>query len=300
MAFDRWRRLRWTLRAIRSEGLAFVVAAGAVSCAGAAGSSGIEDKARRDVPIAICRKPLAATDTTDTGAPRPEAYWSVLFPRFHGFGASLDAASPNCVGDALLSTQGAASPTPIVLSPSDSTISPGEDGLQAVWLRTSSVSDRAALGLFALVRPRASELDVYAIGVYRGSSRHSRFEFTKMGATTIVVGRDEGCSDVKAGTECESTLSVYLAGGGRLAPVAKTTTERVQFGTMKDIGRVQSRLTTDPPIFDATSMHIKEKLSVRDSGDDEVRRSEGERVFTLRGEELVSNKESIWAQVGHP
>jgi hypothetical protein len=294
------RRLRWTSRAHRCERLASVLAVTAVSCAGAAGSSGVEDKARRDVPIAICRKPLTTADTTETGAPRPEAYWSVLFPKFHGFGASLDPASLNCVGDALLSTQVASSPTPIVLSQSDSTIAAGDDGLQAVWLRTSSLSDRAALGLFALVRPRASELDVYAIGVYRGSSRHSRFEFAKMGATTIVVGRDEGCADVKAGTECESTLSVYLVGGGRLAPAAKTTTERVQFGTMKDVGRIQSRLTTEPPVFDANSMHIKEKLSVRDSGDDEVRRSEGERVFTLRGEEMVANKESIGAQVGHP
>jgi hypothetical protein len=204
------------------------------------------------------------------------------------------------VGDPILSAEGAASATPIVLSPGDSIVAPGEDGLQAVWLRASNLSDRAALGPFALVRPRASELDVYAIGVYRGSSRHSRFEFARVGTTAIVVARDEGCADVKTGTECESTLSVYLVGGGRLAPVAKTATERIQFGTMKDVGRIQSRLTTEPPIFDATSVHIKEKLSVRDSGDDEVRRSEGERIFTLRGSELVPNKESIWPPMGHP
>jgi hypothetical protein len=292
--------LRRTPRPRRAGGVAVLFAFSVLSCAGAAGSSGIEDKARRDVPIAICRKSLSTTDTTDTGAPRSEVYWNVLYPKFRGFGAALDPASLNCVGDAISPSEGGASATPIVLSQGDSIVSSGSDGFQAVWLRMATLSDRAALGPFALVRPRSSELDVYAIGVYRGSSRHSRFEFAQLGTTTLLVARDEGCADVKVGTECESTLSVYLVGGGRLAPAAKATTERLQFGTMKDVGRIQSRLTTDPPVFDATALHIKEKLSVRDSGDDEVRRSEGERIFTLRGSEMAPNKESIWAQVGHP
>jgi hypothetical protein len=58
---------------------------------------------------------------------------------------------------------------------------------------------------------------------------------------------------------------------------------------------VQSRFTTDPPVVEGETIKVKEKLSVRDSGDDEVRKSEGERVFTLRGGELVPNKDSIWA-----
>jgi hypothetical protein len=141
---------------------------------------------------------------------------------------------------------------------------------------------------------------VYGIGVYKGSSQHSRFDFARMGATSLVLAKDEGCADVKAGAECESTLSVYLAGAGRLVPAARITTERTQPGMMKDIGRTQTRLTTEPPSFDATSMHVKEKVSVRDAGDDEVRRSEGERVFTLRGAELIPNKDSLWPASGRP
>ena len=291
---------RRSVRAVRCDALQVLLAVSVSACAGAAGSSGIEDKARRDVPIAVCRKTLTTTETTDTGAPRPEVYWSVLFPRFRGFGTSLDPASIDCVGDAILSTPGSTSATPIVLSESDSAVFPGDDGIQGVWFRTSTGTERTAFGPLALVRPRASELDVYAIGLYRGSSRHSRFEFARMGTTSVVVARDEGCADVKVGTECESALSVYQIGGGHLSLMAKVSTERVHFGTMKDVGRIQSRLTTEPPVFDATSMRIKEKLSVRDSGEDEVRRSEGERVFALRGGELVANNDSIWSQVGSP
>jgi hypothetical protein len=272
--------------------------ASTASCAGAVGSSGAEDKARRDVPVAICRRPLAAGDTTDTGAPRPEIYWRTLFPTFQGFGAPVDPATPDCVGEALLASPGSAAQAPGAASAGDATISPGDEGLQLVWLRPIPVSALTALGPLAVVRPRAAELDVYGIGAYRGSSRHSRFEFGKVGTTRVVLARDEACADVKPGVECESVLSIYLVSGGRLTAAARTSLERIQPGTMKDVGRVQSRLTTEPPVFDATSVHIKEKLSVRDSGDEEVRRSEGERVFTLRGAELVPNVESIWAQVG--
>jgi hypothetical protein len=276
-----------------------VVTLGAMGCAAAAGSSRIEDKARRDVPVAICRKALAAGETKESGAPVMEAYWSVLFPSFRGFGSPLDSTARDCVGEAILALDAAAPPAALTITPTDSTISPGEEGLQAVWLRAPA-AERASSGALALVRPRPAELDVYAIGVYRGSARHSRFEFARMGTNTALLARDDGCADAAAAAECESTLSVYLPAGGKLVAAGRVPTERVQYGTMKDLGRVQWRMTTDPPLFDSHTMRVKEKLSVRDSREDEVRKSEGERVFTLHGSELVANAETIWAQVPHP
>ena len=270
----------------------------ATSCAGAAGSSRIEDKARRDVPIAICRKPLTTNDTNESGAPRLESYWGVLFPAFRGFSFPLDSTTRDCVGDPILVTDKAAPPAAMAIGPTDSTIAPGEDGMQAAWLRPSHVSEQVSFGVLALVRPRPAELDVYSIGVYRGSSHHSRFEFARIGTTTALVARDEGCADAAAGAECESTLSVYLVSGGQLFAAGKTPTERIGYGTMKELGRVQWRMTTDPPLFDAHAMHIKEKLSVRDAREDEVRKSENERVFTLRGVELVPSTDTLSSQMG--
>jgi hypothetical protein len=66
------------------------------------------------------------------------------------------------------------------------------------------------------------------------------------------------------------------------------------------LGPVQFRLSTDPPVFDDHAIHIKERLSVRGPGDDEVRRSQGERVFQLHGAELKADSESVWAQVPPP
>jgi hypothetical protein len=257
----------------------------------------VEDKARRDVPIAVCRKPLAPTDVDESQAPRPEVYWGALLPGFHGFNATFDPV--DCIGQPAGSktkvTPG--QPATIHVSSADSTVSPAADGTQVVWLRTATVSDRSASGLLALVRPRPSELDVYAIGSYTGSLAHSRFDLAKIESARVVAARDEGCADVKVEVECESTLSLYLAVGGELVAAATTPAERLKYGTLKDVGRVKWRLTTEPPIFEPQAVRVKEKLSVHDVGDNEVRKLEGERIFTLRGSDLVANAESIWTQV---
>ncbi len=271
----------------------------------------VEDKARRDVPIAICRRTLAAGDTNDAGAPRPEAYWGAVFPGFRAFGAPLDGAARDCVGDALAgagaavaagqgtgAVAGAQVRSPQPVSPDDLSLASDETGLQAVWLRPFRANDRVASGPLVLARARPTELDVYAIGDFTGSARHSRFEFAHVGATLVVVATDEGCADVKVDTECLSTRDFYTKTGGRLALAASTPAQRVQYGTVKDLGRVQFRLTTDPPAFDARSITVHERLSLRDPAGEEVRKVEGDRVFVLRdGGALAASQDSVWSQV---
>jgi hypothetical protein len=257
----------------------------------------VEDKARRDVPIAVCRKPLAPADVDESGAPRVEAYWGVLLPDFRGFNQTFEGV--DCVGDPVgpKASGGRAGPESIHVSRADSTLSPAADGTQLVWLRTSAISDRMASGPLAIVRPRPSELDVYSIGSFAGSAAHSRFELAKLGPYRVVAAVDAGCADVKVDVECESTLSLYLAVGGQLSAAAATPAERLKFGSLKEVGRVKWRLTTEPPIFEPQGVRIKEKLTVHDAGDNEVRKVEGERLFTFRGGSLVASADSVWNQV---
>ncbi len=266
-------------------------------CGAAVVNSRIEDKARRDVPIAICRKPLTAQDVFDNGALHPEAYWSAIFTGFHGFGAPLDSSVRNCVGETPFASDAQSAPSPLTLTPNQATIGGGEDGLQAVWLRAAPPSDHVTTGALALVRVRPTELNVYALGAYRGSALHTRFGFAKLGALPALIAWSDACADGAAGLECENTLAVYVTNGGQLVPTGKATTERVGFGTMKDVGRVKWRLTTEPPMFDAKGMRIKEKLTARDAREDEVRKLEGQRVYVLKNGELVPTGESLWAQV---
>jgi hypothetical protein len=286
-------------RALAVGGGSWLVAAALCSsCAHPLGPPPVEDKARRDVPIAICRKLLASADTTDAGAPRTEAYWSAVFPGFHGLGAPIDTGVGDCVGNALSASGGAQVRTSQPVSADDLTVAPDESGLQAVWLRPFHANDRIAAGPLVLAHPRAVELDVYAIGDYSGSARHSRFEFAHLGATTVLTAHDDGCADVKVDTECQSAHDFYVKSGGRLVLAATTPAQRLQYGTLKDLGRVQFRLTTEGPTFDVRTITVKERLSVRDPAGEEVRKVEGDRVFTLRDSGTLSaNQDSVWAQV---
>jgi hypothetical protein len=285
-------------RACRSSGM--LLASLALSCGKSVPPprSLVEDKARRDVPIAVCTKALTPTDLDESGAPRIEAYWAALLPGFQGFSGAFEGVS--CIGQpiGLQSKPEVGASALIHVSAADWTKSPLPDGTQLVWLRTSMLSDRVASGPVALMRPRPSELDVYAIGFYTGSIAHSRFELGKMGATRVVSAHDDGCADVKVDVECESTLSFYVVVGGELRAAASTPAERVKYGNLKEVGRVKWRLTTEPPIFEPQAVRVKEKLSVHDAGDNEVRKIEGERVFAFRGSDLPANTTSIWTQVG--
>jgi hypothetical protein len=277
-------------RRARDPRSAFAICLLATSCSGAVGSSGIEDRARRDVPIAICHEDLTPSDATPAGTPRPEAYWKAIFPTFGGFEASFDLHSSTCIGDAPTGPVGA----PVKLSSSDwGKVAGGANGLEVLWLPVVAPVAARDRGPLAIVQSRASALDVYALGEYEGHRASSTFEVSPMGPGTVVLARDQGCMQGASAADCDSVLAVYVVRAGRILLAATSPLERARYHAGRDGGKVHVRLTTDPPVFDANSMRIKERLSVRDGAEEELRRAEQERLFVLRGDELVPDRESL-------
>ena len=284
-----------TLPALAATG--FVVFGAA--CGGAVRSH-IEDQARRDVPLAICEKPLAAQDMDPAGKPLPQVYWSVLVTGFGGIGAPLAPTATDCAGNGLIpEADGRSMVLRKAAAPEDLTTLANADGSQIIWIRAAGDAHRAA-GPLAVVQALPTEVDVYAIGAYAGSAQHTRFESVKVGPASFLAAYDDACADVKGDTDCESTVSFYSVQAGRFDPVAKVTTTRTQNGTMRDIGKVVFRLSTEAPTFDEKGVHFKEKLSIRDSSDDEVRRAQGERLLTYKDGVLAAAGESVWSQVAKP
>ncbi len=296
-------------RARRAPGLARLAGAACLSALALAGTgcpptpppvSHIEDKARLDVPIAICRKALQPTDTGDAGAPHADAYFGVVFPSFHGFGQPLRPDDFDCVGERAMTDS---SFTAAALADGDAAITTAQDGTQAVWLRAWRTQNGGAAGPLAFMRPRTSEIDVYAIGRYQGSKTHSRFEIIELGTTRVIVAHDDACADVKVDVECDSTLSFYVVAGGQLLSGAETPAQKLRYGNVKGIGKVQYRLMTDPPAVDGMNVKVHERLQVRDASEEDVRRAEGDRVFVLASDhKLVPQQDSLWsqAQVSRP
>jgi hypothetical protein len=287
-----------SLRAGAAAVLLTTGAAIASACGSPPPVSRIEDRARLDVPIAICRRPLSPGDANDAGIPRADSYWDVVFPGFRGFGTAFNPNEPDCVGDPHVADARGPQGPAVQIGQDDGLVSPGPDGVQAVWLRSFHVTDKVGAGPLVLARPRPSELDVYAIGGFRGSLAHSRFELARLGSARTVVAYDDSCADVKVDTECDSTVTFYVAVGGKLVAAAESPSQRIRFGTAKGLGKVQYRLTADPPVFDKLTVRIHERLQVRDAGDEDIRKAEGDRVFVLGDDRtLVAQQDSLWAQV---
>ena len=256
------------------------------------------DRARLDVPIAICRRPLSSSETNDAGALPADAYWDLVFPGFRGFGASFSPNEPDCVGESHAADARGPVGAAFNVAPGDAVIVSGPNDIQAVWLRALRPSEKVAAGPLVLARPRPSELDAYAIGGFRGSLAHARFELARLGVARVVMAYDDGCADVKVDTECDSTVTFFVVVGGKLVAAAESPTQRVRFGVLKGLGRVQYRLTTDPPVFDKSTAKIHERLQVRDTADEDVRKAEGDRVFILSDDlTLPAQQDSLAAQI---
>jgi hypothetical protein len=237
----------------------------------------IEDKARLDVPIAICWRPVASSEASDASPP----------------GAS--AGERDCTGQTYDAAPGAPV-RPVPLAADGWVLAP--DKTQIVWLPAFRTAATVARGPMALVRARATEIDVFALGAYAGSARHSRFDLARLGRATAIAALDDGCADATAEAECESDVTLFVERGGALVEQARSPARGLRFGVLRGVGRVQYRLTTEPPAFDARTIRFHERLEVRDSRDEDVRVAEGDRVLSLADDgTLVALQDSLWDPV---
>jgi hypothetical protein len=281
-------------------------AAGALllgACAPAAESTRIEDGARRVVPVPICLKPLPRHGGGNVVSPlTPDDYWSMVLPSYDPAGPTVDPSSSDCAGRPLLTNPELAMAEgtrtgQIRAAPEDVVVGSGPDGFKVVWLRTHRFGDGTAGGPIALVRAKPAYAEVYAVGLYRGGIAGSRFGFERLGPNILVTAVDEGCSGVKGGQACDTALYLFLSRAGELQKSARLSLDRVHYGTSPGIaGTAQFRLTATP-VYGEKNVRVVEQVVIRDGAQNELRKSDLERTFTLKGVELVPNGPSLWSQV---
>jgi hypothetical protein len=274
-----------------------------VSCASAVESSKLEDAARRSVPVPICLKPLPRHGNTGVMATlKPEDYWSTLLPSYEPSAATVDRSSSDCSGRQLLSgsellqVEGPRT-GPVKVGEGDATVTPGPDGFKIVWLRTHRLAGGESAGLLALMRAKEAYAEVYAVGVHRGNPARARFAFERLGPEILVTATDDGCTGVKAGQSCETSLTMYLMRSGELLPGTRFSIDRVAYAPAAGVsGNAQYRLTA-APVFQEKTIRVVEQIIVRDATQGEIRKSDLERTFTLRRSTLTASSESLWSQV---
>lgn len=253
-------------------------AASLVSCASAVESSKLEDVARRNVPVAICLKPLARHGAGGVvSALKPEDYWTMLLPGYDASSGTVDRAAVDCSGGQRLQTPDlmqAEGPRtgPVKVTEADVSVEAGPDGFKILWLRTHHFSDGSAAGPLALVRAREAYAEVYAIGLYRGDAAHSRFAFERLGPEILVTATADGCTGVKPNQDCETNLVVYLLSSGELLPGARFALDRIQYGQAAGVtGTAQYRFTATP-VFEDKSIRVVEQVTIQDPTQGEVRK----------------------------
>jgi hypothetical protein len=271
------------------------------SCAGAVESSKTEDNARRVVPVPICLKPMPRhAQGGVVAALSADDYWKMVLPTFDRTGGSGSTAAVDCAGRPLAQRDEPAAGQPVRGGAmSEVVLGSGPDEFKIVWLRLREFPDDTAAGPLALVRPREAHAEVYAIGHYKGRANGSRFGFERLASNILVTALDEGCKKTGRSQNCESNLTLYLSRGGRLEPSGRLAVARVQTNPSA-AGPAEYQLLATPT-YRPTSVRVVEKIVVRDASQNEIRRSDLERIFVLRKGELVSDTQSLWSQVvGEP
>jgi hypothetical protein len=168
------------------------------------------------VPVPICLKPLPRHGNVGVMATlKPEDYWATLLPSFDASASTVDRTAADCSGrqllggPELLQVEGPRTGA-IKIGEGDATVTPGPDGFKIVWLRTHRLAGGDAAGLLALMRAKEAYAEVYAVGTHRANAARARFTFERLGPSILVTATDDGCTGVKAGQSCETTMTTYL------------------------------------------------------------------------------------------
>ena len=165
----------------------------------------------------------------------------------------------------------------------------------------TSIDPATEVGPLALVRTREDFAEVYAVGTYRGHTKRPTFGLERVGYEALVTVKDDECTgpDRKAGTRCDSTLSVYLPRRGVLEHLATFSTERHDFvvrGEPGASGSIEYRLSAGAK-FVETGITLFEQIIATDEAGRELRHAELERVFTLADTHLNANEDPLWPRI---
>ncbi|HKO53526.1 MAG TPA: hypothetical protein VJV79_37715 [Polyangiaceae bacterium] len=271
-------------------------------CSPAVGSSKLEDRARREVPVPICLKALERRGTAGVSSADPTDYWSLVLPSYDTSSGTVDRSAPDCAGHEVFANplfQDAEGPRTglIPVKTEDLAISPGANDFKVLWLRLAHFGNGDAGGPLALARPREGTAELYSIGTYRGSAAASHFSIERLGPRILVTAGDNACSSAKPGQACQTKLAVFLMSAGQLLPVADLTLDRIEYGTAPGVsGTVQYRMTATP-FFEPKSLRVAEQIVVRDSTQTTIRKSNLDRRFELKGSALTASTGSLWDEV---
>ncbi|MCL2778308.1 MAG: hypothetical protein FWD73_09915 [Polyangiaceae bacterium] len=279
-----------------------------VGCGAPPERTRIEDQSRRVAPLPACVMHLPARRTASGTARKllePEIV-KLIFPVFNDKTRSLAQGALACTGATIFDDpifNGGQivrhSAWPFVEQEGDLTYGSGADRLKVVWLRTHVFPDGTFAGPIAIYRTSERFAEVFAVGVHRGQPATTSLGVARMGGDVLVTVQQDGCSNRKEGSACQTMLDVLLPRRGALTEFVRVPVERVAYsarGERGSVGVLEYRMTSVTN-FGEDSIHLLEQIHVRDDTGRDFRRAEHERLITVDDSgHPTSSEPPLWDQ----
>lgn len=271
-------------------------------------SQNLEDRPRRMAPLAACltRLPPRKTSGGAVRAIPEEQYWKFIFPAFDEGKNQLPNGALACTGDPVLNDPGlqGAEPLhggwPLKVEGGDVGFGGGGDRLRLVWLKTHKFADGTVAGPIAMTRAVDEFAEVYAIGIHRGKPDKTRLGIERIGAELVAAALDEGCVGRAPNTPCETKQTLFVGRRGVLKRVAEISLERVEYRDNTEpgtLGKMEYHLTSTPKYL-PTGLKVLEQIRVNDEKGRPMRKAELERLFTLAGDQPMTESDlPLWPRV---
>ncbi len=231
----------------------------------------------------------------------------LMFPSFDEEKRALPQRAETCTGAALFDDPMfrdgqlvRRNSWPFIEQEGDLTYGSGGDRLKIVWLRTHTYADGTAGGPLAVIRSGERFAELFAIGALRSQSERTKLGTARMGGDFLVTAENDGCTGRKAGTACQTVMSVFLPRRGQLGTVVDIPVERIAYSGKAErgaMGVLEYHLTSVPE-FRADAIRFVEQVRVKDDAGRDLRKAEHERIFTIddKGKATASGP-SLWDQV---
>jgi hypothetical protein len=285
--------------------LVAISALGLFSCSATVKPPRLEDSARIIAPLPACVMHLPARKKSAFARRlSPEQYWPLVFPDFDATKKQLPENSLACTGRSIFDNplfQGGepAKGWPLTVVEGDILVGSGGDRLRVLWMRTHEFPDGTSAGPLALVRATEDFAELYAVGVYKASTKRPRFGLERMGAEAVVTVQDDSCTGNTKIEPCKNAMNIFLPRKGELVNLMTIALEQRDYATAGEPGipgRIEYRLTTAPTFF-PTGVKLFEQVKARDDVGHELRTAELERTFQFKDPRLVTAETPLWQRI---
>lgn len=257
------------------------------------------DPTRGLAPVPACVRSLPRAGNSGFSAQLPEDdYWGLVVPAWKD---KMDGGSDvlACSGVPVFAAEDAEKfhLAPAARMEGRITYGGGANRLKVVWLRSHEAEDGLVAGPLALVRVVDNYAEVYGVTSYKGNPDQVRFDLERLGGEVVVTAIEDACAGAEGA--CDTVLRVFRPTAGRLDELAEIGLKRVRKtrGLEPGIsGELEAKLVTSPE-YKKDGIHVIEAFTLTDEVGRSVHRAQLERVYLLKGADVVESNTSLWIRM---